>query len=69
MQKSYEAWTWGARPSELQIALERNSLSLIADLSAAEYRPLVMGDKARGQRGYEFYRVACAEARRSETHA
>jgi methyltransferase (TIGR00027 family) len=69
VQKSHEAWTWGSRPDELRETLAAVNLEIMADLGAAEYRPLVMGEEARGQRGYEFYRVACAKVRGAEAHA
>jgi methyltransferase (TIGR00027 family) len=58
---SNESWTFGFRPEELGEYLQRHGLHLIDDLGAAEYRVKVMGSRARGLGGYEFYHVALAE--------
>jgi methyltransferase (TIGR00027 family) len=58
---SNESWTFGFRPEELGEYLQRHGLHLIEDLGAAEYRVKVMGARARGLVGYEFYHVAVAE--------
>jgi methyltransferase (TIGR00027 family) len=58
---SNECWTFGFRPEELGEYLRRHHLHLIHDLGAAEYRVKVMGARARGLVGYEFYHVAMAE--------
>jgi len=58
---SHESWTFGFRPEELGEYLRRHGLHLIDDLGAAEYRVKVMGARARGLVGYEFYHVAVAE--------
>jgi len=58
---SNESWTFGFRPEELGEYLQRHGLRLIDDLGAAEYRAKVMGARARGLVGYEFYHVAVAE--------
>jgi methyltransferase (TIGR00027 family) len=57
---SNESWTFGFRPEELGEYLRRHGLNLIDDLGAAEYRVKVMGARARGFVGYEFYHVAVA---------
>lgn len=58
---SGERWTFGFHPEQLGEYLQQHGLSLIADLGAADYRSLVMGDRSRGLVGYEFYRLAEAE--------
>jgi len=58
---SNESWTFGFRPEELGEYLRRHGLHLIEDLAASEYRVKVMGVRARGLVGYEFYHVAVAE--------
>jgi methyltransferase (TIGR00027 family) len=58
---SNESWTFGFWPEELGEYLRRHGLHLIDDLGAAEYRVKVMGARARGLVGYEFYHVAVAE--------
>lgn len=58
---SNESWTFGFRPTELGGYLRRHGLRLVDDLGAAEYRAKVMGARARGLLGYEFYHVAMAE--------
>jgi methyltransferase (TIGR00027 family) len=58
---SNESWTFGFRPEELSEYLQRHGLHLIDDLGAAEYRIKVMGARAHGLVGYEFYHVAVAE--------
>jgi methyltransferase (TIGR00027 family) len=68
---SNESWTFGFRPEELGEYLRRHGLHLVDDLGAAEYRVKVMGARARGLVGYEFYHVAAAEVGDTEgpTHA
>jgi methyltransferase (TIGR00027 family) len=63
---SGERWTFGFHPDQLSDDLARHGLSLIADLGAADYRNLVMGERSRGLVGYEFYRVAVAEVAEAE---
>jgi methyltransferase (TIGR00027 family) len=58
---SDERWTFGFRPEELGEYLRRRGLRLVDDLGAAEYRTKVMGARAQGLVGYEFYHVAAAE--------
>jgi methyltransferase (TIGR00027 family) len=58
---SNENWTFGFRPEQLVEYLRRHGLNLLEDLGAAEYRVKVMGARARGLVGYEFYHVAVAE--------
>jgi methyltransferase (TIGR00027 family) len=58
---SNESWTFGFWPEELGEYLRRHGLHLVDDLGAAEYRAKVMGTRARGLAGYEFYRIAMAE--------
>lgn len=59
-------WTFGFRPEQLGDHLAQHGLRVIADLGAAEYRSLVMGERSRGLVGYEFYRVAVAEVAEAE---
>jgi methyltransferase (TIGR00027 family) len=56
-----EPWTFGLRPEALPGYLEARGLKLLADLGAKDYRARYMGERAKGMRGYEFYRVALAE--------
>jgi methyltransferase (TIGR00027 family) len=63
---SGETWTFGFRPENLSDYLLQRGLRLLEDLGAAEYRHRVMGRRARGLVGYEFYRVAMAEVIRSK---
>jgi methyltransferase (TIGR00027 family) len=56
-----ESWTFGFHPDQVGDTLARHGLRLIADLGAADYRSLIMGERSRGLVGYEFYRVALAE--------
>jgi methyltransferase (TIGR00027 family) len=64
---SNERWTFGFRPEELGGYLRQRGLNLIDDLGAAEYRSKIMGVRARGLAGYEFYHVAMAEVRRANS--
>jgi methyltransferase (TIGR00027 family) len=61
LEASGERWTFGFDPERLGDYLARHGLRLIADLGAADYRSLIMGERSRGLVGYEFYRVAMAE--------
>jgi methyltransferase (TIGR00027 family) len=58
---SGERWTFGFQPDQVGNYLARHRLHLIADLGAADYRSLIMGERSRDLIGYEFYRVAVAE--------
>jgi methyltransferase (TIGR00027 family) len=58
---SNERWTFGFWPGELAEYLRQHGLRLLDDLGAAEYRAKVMGVRARGLVGYEFYHVTMAE--------
>jgi hypothetical protein len=58
---SNESWTFGFRPEDLAEYLRLHGLHLIDDLGAADYRIKVMGARAPGLVGYEFYRVGVAE--------
>ena len=58
---SNERWTFGFWPVELAERLRQHRLYLLDDLGAAEYRAKVMGVRARGLVGYEFYHVTMAE--------
>ncbi len=61
LDASGERWTFGFQPDQVGDYLARHGLRLIADLGAADYRSLIMGERSRGLVGYEFYRVAVAE--------
>ena len=61
LDASGERWTFGFQPDQVGNYLARHGLHLIADLGAAEYRSLIMGERSAGLIGYEFYRVAAAE--------
>jgi methyltransferase (TIGR00027 family) len=63
---SNESWTFGFRPEELSEYLRQHGLHLIDDLGAAEYRFKIMGARARGLGGYEFYHVALAQVSDTE---
>jgi methyltransferase (TIGR00027 family) len=66
LASSNETWTFGFRPQGLGEYLRRHDLRLLDDLDAAEYRAKVMGARARGLVGYEFYHVAVAEVGAAE---
>jgi methyltransferase (TIGR00027 family) len=63
---SGERWTFGFHPDRLGDYVARHGLRLMADLGAADYRSLIMGERSRGLVGYEFYRVAVAEVAEAE---
>lgn len=54
-----ERWTFGFEPSALPAYLRRYNFQLLEDLGASEYRKHYL--PGRSEKGYEFYRVACAE--------
>jgi len=56
-----EPWTFGLDPGELPVYLGRRRFRLVLDLGASDYRRRYMKD-GHGMRGFEFYRVALAEA-------
>jgi methyltransferase (TIGR00027 family) len=56
-----EPWTFGIDPGHLAHLLTSRGLSLVEDVSAAEYRRRYFGDAARHMAGYEFYRIAIAD--------
>lgn len=53
-----ERWTFGFEPEELAGYLGQYQFQLRQDLGAAEYRQRYL--PGRLEKGYEFYRVACA---------
>lgn len=54
-----EKWTFGFDPATLSTYLHTFHFQLLEDQGAAEYREHYL--PARSEKGYEFYRVACAE--------
>jgi len=56
-----EPWTFGLAPAELPVYLGTRGFRLLLDLGASDYRRRYMQD-GHGMKGYEFYRVALAEA-------
>jgi len=66
LDASGERWTFGFDPEQLGDYLAQHGLRLSADLGAADYRRLIMGERSRGLVGYEFYRVAVAEVAEAE---
>jgi O-methyltransferase involved in polyketide biosynthesis len=60
LQKAREKWTFGLDPAELAAYLAEKGLQLETDVSAEEYRSRYYGERSRGMKGYEFYRVAMA---------
>lgn len=54
-----EQWTFGFAPYAVPAYLSRYSLTLIEDVSAADYRAKYMADRTP-EIGYEFYRAAFA---------
>jgi len=55
-----EPWTFGIEPSELENLLKERGLRLERDVGARKYRAELLGPRARGLRGYDFYHVAVA---------
>ncbi len=55
-----EPWTFGLDPRSLSQDLREYGLRLLEDLGADDYRARYFGKKARGMRGYAFYRAAVA---------
>ena len=66
LRKNEECWTLGFKPEALSGYLARFHLVLLDDLGAAEYRERYMPDRKGISKGYEFYRVAFADAPRIE---
>jgi len=62
LQKSGESWRFGLYPEELPSYLHDRGFSLIRDTGSLEYRSHYLGNTRRNLRGFEFYRVALAEA-------
>lgn len=56
-----EKWTFGFDPAELPAYLQQYGFMLTEDLGADEYRNRYLPE--RSEKGYEFYRVACARRR------
>ncbi|MEC5144697.1 SAM-dependent methyltransferase [Chitinophaga sp. 212800010-3] len=56
-----EKWTFGFDPAELPAYLQQYEFMLTEDLGADEYRNRYLPE--RSEKGYEFYRVACARRR------
>jgi methyltransferase (TIGR00027 family) len=62
LQKSGESWRFGLYPEKLRGYLHDRGFSLIQDSGSVEYRSLYLENTKRNLRGFEFYRVALAEA-------
>jgi len=56
-----EPWTLGLDPAEVAAYLGTRGFRLLLDLGASDYRRRYMKD-GHGMKGYEFYRIALAEA-------
>lgn len=62
LERIEEKWTCGFIPAELPDHLGALGLRLIEDKGAAEYRETYLPERKILLKGYEFYRVAVAEA-------
>lgn len=62
LQRSGEPWTFGLYPEHLQDYLAERGLDLMWDVGASEYRARYMASSSHYMKGYEFYRVACAQS-------
>jgi len=62
-----EPWTFGLDPAEIPGCLRQRGLSLVSDTGSQEYRAKYMGPRGRHMKGYDFYRVAVADADRPES--
>ena len=61
-KKRGEPWTYGIRPRDLPALLRDCNLELLEDVASIDYRRRYMYSEGRHLDGYEFYRVALAEA-------
>ena len=62
LRKQGEPWTFGILPEELPGLLRACNLKLLEDIGSVAYRKRYMYGEGRHLDGYEFYRVALAEA-------
>ncbi len=60
-----ETWRFGLYPEKLAGYLGERGFSLVVDMGSLEYRARYMGPIGRHMKGFEFYRVAMAEVRKS----
>jgi len=67
LHDSEEQWTFGFAPPTVPGYLSRHNLTLIEDLSAADYRAKYMADRPR-EIGYEFHRTAFARRENIKSH-
>lgn len=68
LEKWGEPWTFGFRPEHLSTFLNERGFELTEDMGASDYRRKYFGALAAKFRGYEFYRVACANLTEPEIH-
>jgi O-methyltransferase involved in polyketide biosynthesis len=60
LDRAGERYTFGFEPGAVPDFLAERGLALESDVGAADYRARYLGDRARGIRGHEFYRIAQA---------
>jgi methyltransferase (TIGR00027 family) len=62
LARAGESWTFGFNPAELDGYLAERGYRLLDDIGSVELRSRYLNGNHRTLRGYEFYRVAIAEA-------
>ena len=62
LRKQGEPWTYGIVPEELPALLQDCGLKLLEDIDSVTYRKRYLYAEGKHLDGYEFYRVALAEA-------
>jgi methyltransferase (TIGR00027 family) len=67
LDKVGEHLTFGMDPNDMKSYLAERGLDLDWDYGAAEYRSRYFGERAAGMVGHEFYRVARAQVRITNT--
>jgi methyltransferase (TIGR00027 family) len=69
LDKVGEHLTFGMDPNDMKSYLAERGLELEWDYGAAEYRARYFGDRAKGMVGHEFYRIALARVRLTDSNA
>ena len=62
-KRAGENWDFGLCPDELRTYLDSYNMLLRYEGGAADYRAQYFGEKSKGMKGYEYFRLARAEVK------
>lgn len=63
LKRAGENWDFGMCPTELRAYLDSYNMVLHYEGGAADYRAQYFGEKSKGMKGYEYFRLARAEVK------